>query len=806
MMGFAANLPLRFKNIILFAAVPCFLWSCTVVRDYPQNKPFVYESEIVLHGDLTSDQRKDLRSGLSEQLHDSVTVRSVQKLAGFDRGLKFFYSVIKKPPVYDSLHSERSLGYISALLHSLGYYRDSAHYVDTIIQRRDEQRAYLQFHVFPGKRFLVDSVRVNLNDSNMRREVNGLAPSLDTLQKITLAERGGSLLKRGEPFAKPLIGSEFDRLTDVYRNNGYLRFRRDELVAVWDTVGVALLRPTIDPLEQAELFEALQRRRENPVADIEIRLRSGRDSSYLKRFYVGNVTVYPDFSFDTTRGYSHRHLYKGLNIIEAERLFKHRVIAENIFLKRGELYDQRKQLRTINRFNAVGAWRLASIDPMPRGETDTVDFTIRLTPAEKYFFEYGLEISQNLGGLFVGNNLLSVNLNLLNRNFSRGANQSTTRVGFGQEINAGRLTKTQQVNVGHTIYFPRVLPNWQFRLFNWKILPDYMKENARTSLALSSRYVLRIDYLELLTVNTSWGYSFNWKNKLLTIRFPNVEYAFLKPGPDLDALILSNQSYKYIFNTGLVSSSIFGYTQAWSKRKFKQNDAEVNIAKSFRGNIEAAGLLLGIQRPENKRFDTALKRFVKLDLDYRFSRKVRRTEHAFRLFAGVGYSLRYDKFDTLRFYLPFFRSYFAGGANSMRGWTLRKLGPGSTITSFDRKSSPDRFGDMQLEFNYEFRFHVAEFNGINFNSTLFTDIGNIWSIRKNPIFPGGEFRPDKIGKDIAIAVGTGIRVDFGFINIRADFGYKAKDPSPANIIAQNKWFYKVKWYKPTLQIGVDYPF
>jgi outer membrane protein insertion porin family len=781
------------KNIILFAAFASFFASCTVVRDYPVNKPFVYQTNINVHGIDDADTKKELVSKLEQQLHDSVNPRSVQKLVGFDHGLKFFYSVMKKPPAYDSINADKSIGFMRALLHSLGYYRDSIRYEDTVKLKDDQQRVHLSFDVYPGIVFKIDSISLNINDSLMKAEVGRNAASLDTLQQITLNSQRESLLKKGEPFAKPLISAEFDRLTDVFRNNGYLKFTRNELLAVWDTVGLDLLKPTFDPIEQAELFEALQKRRENPVADIQVRLRPNNDSLFknLTRYYVGTVIVYPDISADTA-AYSppKSTKYKEYTIVSYKNLFRHKVIAENIYLHQGQLYDQRKHLKTLNRFNAIGSWRMAAVDAIPRGNTDTVDFVIRLTPALKYLFNTNIEGSQNLAGAFVGSNLIGVNFTLQNRNFMRGANQSNTSVGLGTELGGTGLNQTLQFSAGQSIYFPRlILPS--------RILKKpSIRENARTSLGFNARYVHRIDFLNLFSVNTSWGYDFNFPKSLLTVRIPNVEYTFLDRKRLLDSLIKRNRSYEYIFNDGLVTSTIVTYSKSGGKK---------NITNLFRAGGEASGLFLSASK--SPFLVDNLKTFLKADLSFQQTKKINKNAIAWRAFIGAGYSFTRNSTDTGRFYLPFYKSYYAGGANSMRAWGLRKLGPGSSVKSFARDVGlPERFGDMQIEANLEYRIFLADVRGVYVNTALFTDIGNIWTIRKNIDFPGGEFRLKNFGKDLAVAVGTGIRVDFGFIKIRVDYAYKAKDPSPADPAAQNKWFYKWNLLKGTPQVGVDYPF
>lgn len=795
----AASISTRIKNIILFAAGSLFFASCSVVRDYPA-KPFVYETEIKIEGNLPGNERNDLTGRLAQQLHDSIAVRRVQKLIGFDNGPKLFYNVLKNPPVYDSSNADKSIVFMRALLHAQGYYRDSIYYRDTVKIVGDQQRTFVTFLVSPGKLFRIDSVSFNLADTALRNALPQYRASLDTLQRITDDAKGETLLKKGEPFAKPLISAEFDRLTNVYRNNGYLKFSREELLAVWDTLGIALLRPSFDPVEQAELFEALQRRRENPVADIAVRLRTSKDSLQLVRYHVGNVTVYPDLTADTIPNTAVRRLYRGYSIISYQDLFKPKVIAENIYLRHGALYDQRLHLRTLNRFNSVGAWRLVSVDPIPRSGTDTVDFVIRLTPAQKYLFDTNIEGSHNLGGLYTGSNLIGLNFTLQNRNFARGANQSNTSVGFATEVNQGSLLQTVQVSAGQTIFFPRLIPKGL-------PVPKIWKENARTSLAFNARYVHRINYLDLLSVNASWGYDFNWKRNLVLIRFPNIEATFLQRGPLLDTAIKENQSYKYIFNAGIVLSDlpVIGLTKTWIKER---------KTTLFRSNLETSGIITGFFR--SPFLDSNLRRYVKLDASIQQTIRLREngtSYFAWRVFGGVGNSIPYQTkngiADSFRLYMPFYKAYYAGGANSMRGWQLRKLGPGSTIKSFARTGTdvaPERFGDIQLEANAEFRFLVANIKGVFVNSALFTDIGNIWTLRKNPDFPNGEFRPGKLWTDLAIAVGTGLRVDFGLIKIRLDYAFKAKDPSPADAAAQNKWFYKFNAAKGTFQVGVDYPF
>jgi outer membrane protein assembly factor BamA len=495
-------------------------------------------------------------------------------------------------------------------------------------------------------------------------------------------------------------------------------------------------------------------------------------------------------------------MYNGYRIISYYDYFKPIVVTENISLSRGQLYDQRNYLKTLSRFNGLGAWRLVTIDQRPRAGTDTVDFVIKLSPARKYSFDVNLEGSKNFNTFIAGDLLgLGINLGLQNRNFAHAANQANTNLRYGIELNSNQnLLQTQQVSLGHNILFPRFIP----RLKN--NTPDFLKDrNIKTILSFNAGIIDRKDFFSLATFNTSWGYELNWKtqspairfqkNKLLAIRFPNIEYSFLVRRDTLKKLIENNASFKYIFNNGLITSTIARYVVSYSK---KNRTSQVQL------NGEISGFLLGYFR--TKFLDSNLYRFRKFDAEYRQTIKIRRKQFAWRVFAGAGFSDTRFPEDSINFFLPFFRQYYGGGANSMRAWGLRKLGPGSTVKSFARTIAPDRFGDIQLEANAEYRFYLAEINGVTLNSALFTDIGNVWFRRYNPDFPGGEFKFNKLWKDIAIGLGTGLRIDFGFLNIRLDYAFKVKDPSPDRIEEQNKWFYQWQFNNGQFQLGVNYPF
>jgi outer membrane protein insertion porin family len=781
----------QYYYFLLVIAATALFSSCTV-KNYPINKPFVYETNINIEGKYSTEQRKVLKTQLQQQLHDSVKVRWQRKF--------LVSKVLDNPPVYDSLNVAKTKEFMSALLNSLGYYRDSIIFTDTIKQNNGQQRAILNFNVIPGKQVTMDSIWYDVRDSNY-------VSRTDTLQKITEASLNDRMIKNGDPFSKPLISAELDRLSDVYRNNGYLRFTRDQLIAVWDTVGRAILAPTFDPVELARRLEAIRLQRENPTADLEIRLKPEPDPLKLTQYYIGNVKVYPDFNPDTSINNQYTpvidsYINSRLHFISYRDLFKTRKLIRFVYLRPGELYRQSEFLKTQNKFNALGAWRLVSIDQIPRPGEDTVDFEIRLTPADRYSFNTNFEVSRNTGNILSEGSLvgLGLSLGITDRNFARVAAQANTNARYGIELGntVDDPIQTRQITLSNTIHFPRELPRNIFR----------NADDRRTFLTFNVGSTYRKEFYEVTSVNSSWGYEARYGNKLWGIRFPNIEYNFLDKRQRLIDLIDSNLSYQYIFSDGLILSSIVNLSIVGGKPEDENKKSVTNVG---RFSFETSGLVSGLFK--NSFLDSNLYRFIKVDAEFTQTRKIRRTAIAWRTFVGIGYELpsshnRNDK------YLPFFRQYYAGGPNSMRAWTVRKLGPGSTIKSFDKEVAPDRFGDIRLEANIEYRYHMVDLLGFPLEGALFTDMGNVWFLRKNDDFPNGEFRFDRLWKDLAIGVGTGFRYDFGFLKLRLDFAWKAKDPSPAMIDAQNKWFYKWRLgfgdkngrRGAQFQLGINYPF
>jgi len=752
-------------------------------------KPFVYKTNIKITGsNLKPAERKDLEARLENQIDDSLKTRVVS-WAGV-------YKEIVRPPVFDTNNVNRSVVFMENLLNAEGFFypaiTDSI-IIDTV--GRTQKRVTVDFKVTTGKRTMLDSVGVDL-----------LMPEL---QQLAVRAPDRSLLKKGDPYSLATISDELDRLLQVFHNNGYFKITRDDLYAERDTVVSALIDPSLDPFEQIRLLDSLRRKREDPTINIVIKQRETKDTTNLKQFFIGNVTVYPDEPsiFDTA---SVVH-YDSTTITVADKYkykffytsdrFKLPFIGRNISLYPNvdSIYRERLYFRTINNFNRLGSWRKVDVTLTERYDSlPYVDVELRLTPEQRRNLKVDFEASRNLADYVTTSQFFGIGLNfsLTDRNAFRESIQSTTNARFGIEFGSNFI-QTLQTNLSHSYYFPRLIkPKW-IRLKN-----EDRFISQRTIFNINAAYTIRRDIYDVSSINTTWGYEWarrrsrnsqiNWQ-----VIIPNIEFTRLIGKDSLNTLIKQIPSMRYAFNDGFIIGIIGGMNLAWAKK---------NRTSNFKIRVEESGALFGLIKVLE---DNELFRFVKTDIEFKNFINYKNSGWAFRGFAGFGHVYGYTR-GSPENKLPFFKAYFSGGPYTMRAWQIRRLGPGSTpLYDTTSNGDNDRFGNMQLEGNVEYRFHLTTIAGIKIKSAVFVDVGNIWgpefkdSAATIPI-PEASFKLSRLYKDIALGGGASIRFDFDFFLIRLDWAYKLKNPRYADI--RDGWFNDLKLFDGQFQLGIGYPF
>lgn len=764
----------------------CLLTSCSeqrrlAVKNFPLDTPFVANNKIELKGNLPKDEKNRLLNALENYWDDSLMARKVQRFG-------FFYS-LKTPPIFDTTNIRSTILFMNGYLNSQGYYY--ATYKDSFFVTEHRAHGFFLLNLFrkkrvaplqhrttvvmsitPGKNIIIDSLSFLLNDSN--------------LQRLALANAEETLLKKGKPYSKELVSNELGRLVTIYRKNGYYQLSRDNLLAEADTTDKALMQLTVDPFELAErLAEASERQKRNPIIDLGIYERGHyyrknyKDSSFtdtaaLKQYYIGNIYYYPETkATEIPDSLINKPDFKKLErrwftIYYREGKFKDRPFRDHSYMRRGSMYNEDLYYKTMTNFSNIGAWGQVDSRTVVRG--DSLDFHIFLAPNIKQNVTYDLEASRNTGDVIGSSNLFGIasSITLRNRNVAKRAIQAITSLRGGVELNldpSADLLQTTQVSANQRFAFPRFIAPWRIR-------GGYKLDAIQTVFNINGAYINRKDFYELRSLVTSWGYEWKKKNKLWSYKPLNIELYSLDTLAGLRNAFRTNPLLRTAFNTGSVVSQVLSYTVTYPGR---HNPSVSNI---LRFSVEEAGGIFGrIQSLQDRIYQ-----YIKFDAEYKKAILFRKTTLALRAYGGAG--INYSGEGKFGKTLPFFKQFFAGGPNSMRAWGLRQLGLGSSLLSDTSGSFRDRYGDLQLEFNAEYRYKVATIGSIQVAGALFTDIGNVWNIKNDPDNPKSVFTLNRFANDIAIGIGTGIRFDFNYFLIRIDGGLKLKDPAR---LSNNGW-------------------
>ena len=743
---------------IVLLSVACSEQKRTTVKYYPPHTPFVFNTSVNVTGNIRKDEKKRLITDLENYWDDSLQVKKLQKFG-------LFYT-IKKPPVYDSANINRSIKFMNSYLNSQGYYYATfrapvVKYDSTTAKRKKEIRAIISLDIDLGKNVTIGNVKDSLLDSG--------------LQKLSDQNNLYSYLKKGSPYTKQGVNNELDRQVHLFNQNGYYAFKRDHIYALVDTTDIRLLQLTLDPFIQAELLtQAAAKKKKNPIWDITIVQRPITDSNVIRQYYVGNTYFYPE----TTDYYDADNLIRKKDFKEyvhnsfvmkyTQGKFKYKVLRDNTYQHKGNLYNVDLFSKSVNALTQVGAWKQVDVKVVPRNK-DTLDFHYFLIPTKKQNTTVDLEGSRNTGDIAVGNLLgISTNITYRNRNVWKRAIQSVTSLHTGVELSMIDTSHTLQtfiISLSHSYIFPKLLIG-----NNWEAFSKY--DNKQSIFSTNLSYTDRFEIFRLRSLISSLGFQVHKGNTMWTVRLPNVELYSLDQLAGLDSLIKYNPFLKLSFNTGNVVGASISRTTTFNSKVARNRSHFIRIG----GEESGAGFFNSLK--DN------VYRFVKAEVEYRQLNKFPKAELAYRFFAGAG--INYSNSNEIGTVLPFYKQFFAGGPNSMRAWGLRQLGLGSSILYDTTNSSfRDRFGDMQLETNLEYRFIIFNFGSFNIGSAVYADMGNIWDIKKDNLDPDGYFRFSHLAKDIAIGVGTGLRFDFSYFLIRLDAAYKVKDPARQY---NNGWF------------------
>ena len=720
----------RVHSCILFLFLLYTLVGCAPTR-------FLKEDELMLRSvSLKSDDNSQSTSSLSGYIRQHPNAKwfnllkvplGIYCISGRDstrRVNRFFRKLGEAPVIYDSVQTEKSRRDIEAAVKNLGYLNAQVE----VKQRRHDKRTDVCYQIHPGECYHISHLERKIDD--------------EAIDSAVTAHWDQTLVQDGMPFDVNLLDGERSRITNQLQNDGYFRFGKSYVRYDADTtlgahqVGVTLRIPRF--------------------------MSSPRDSlQNHRRYYLGRV----DYTIDTGTERPNMPLSASF-------------LANKTALTPGQVYREADAQSTYANLSSLSAVMATNItfDASPHSP-DTLDANITLHMARRHGFTSEIEGTNSAGDLG-----MALRLGYQNRNlFRRSAQLGIELMGAYEAIKGLEGYNDQdymEYSAEVNLNFPEFIFPFLSRQFRRAVKAQsivslmYDSQNRpefhRRVLTASWRYRWsrfnlkrqhRVDLLDLNYVFMPW-ISETFRNE------------YLADNSSRNAILRYNYENLFIMKWGYT----FQYT---SVPPTSQNAVYGKNAYSVRIGIETAGnLLYGLshlfdaQYSQDKRtytlFNIAYAEYAKFDFDLTRSLRVdSRNSVAFHLAFGLAYP--YGNSDVL----PYEKRYFSGGANSVRGWSVRGLGPGSFSGSDGRVDFIRQTGDMKLDMSVEWRSHLFW----KIDGAAFVDAGNVWTLREYKEQPGGQFRFDEFWRQIAVAYGLGLRLNFSYFIVRLDGGMKALNPA-----------------------------
>ena len=704
----------RYRYLIFLLAGLWLLCACSTSRYVPEDAYMLSKVKVV------SDRKyKDINTAQMKSYVRQTTN-------------KRWLSAVKGPLAIYSL-AGRDSSWVNRMLRGIG---EAPVILDTLLaaQTCEDMRLALQ-----NKGYLDAQVELQVEQKRHKAEVTyllhpnspyyiyGLTRDIRDSVIAGLLREYKSALTDGMQFSTDALGLERSQITQFLQNRGYFRFHKE--------------------------FVNYQARKNPSSHQVELQM--------ILHPYRSN-----EEALDTLHScYRIRNiLYESGSTTGSVIHLREKVLRENTFLKEGMPYSASDLQNTYNHFGRLGAVKYTNISFQPVAGTTFLDSKIQLQTNQPSTISFQPEGTNTAGDFGAAASFI-----YQNRNLFRGSETLSMKLRGAYEAIRGlegyKNNDFVEYSIETSLQFPRfVLP---FLSYDAR-----RRVNATSELSMLFDSQTRPEFIRRV-LSAGWHYTWRPQNHHDSYRFDLIDlnYVFMPWISEtfkreyLDNTSNSNVILRYNYEDLFIMKMGFGYTY---------NNGRIAI----KTNLETAGNFLNLctnllgssqnDMGQYKVIDIAYAQYVKADLDFTCNLLGNmRDQMVFHIGLGVAYPYGNSQV------LPFEKRYFSGGANSVRGWSVRSLGPGRYKDKDGRINFITQTGDLKLDFNLEYRTHLFW----KFDGALFADAGNIWTLRDYDMQPGGQFSLAGVVKDLAVSYGLGLRLNFDYFILRFDLGMKAINPA-----------------------------
>jgi len=726
-------------RIYIYLIMAALFASCSTSKFIPEGHYLLDEVSIV------SDTKEVQSSSFSSYIRQNPNAKwfslvkvplHIYCLSGKD-STNSFNRFLRKlgdaPVIYDSSIAEKSQKEMEKAVRNMGYMRARV-YLDTEVKKK---KMKVNYRIQAGRPYTIQHIAYDIDDMIIS----------DFIEK----DSASSLLRAGMPFDVVALDNERQRITKMLQNNGYYKFNKDFIVYQADTVRNSY---------QVNLIMKL----------LPFQLRKEDIPTRHQQYTVRNVNFWADGTLTDTLK------YKGLQFFYQDKLYvRPNTLANFNYIQPQQLYKEQDVQNTYTSMGRLRALKYTNIrfDEVIQNDSAMLDANILLTKGKNQSLSFEIEGTNSAGDLGA-----AASLTFQHRNVFRGSETFTIKVRGAYEAITGlqegyESDDYEEYGVEASLNFPE---------FKFPFLSSDFKRKIRATseVGIDFNSQNRPEFTRTLA-SASWGY--RWvDNKasqhrvdLLDVNYIYVPWKsenfknYLENLTDRNSILIKSYEDQLIVR--------MGYTYIYNSANDKTRTSTHRNSYSIRMNLEEAGNLLYLaskvlhSKPKaDKGYEIAnipFAQYVKGDFDFAQNWNIdKRNSFVFHIGMGVAYSYGNSQI------LPFEKRYFSGGPNSVRGWSVRSLGPGSYTGAKGNMNYINHSGDIKLDVNLEYRTHLFW----KFNGAAFIDVGNIWNIRDYEGQEEGTFRFNRFYKQLAVAYGLGLRFDLDYLILRFDGGMKAINP------------------------------
>ena len=693
------------------------LVSCAQTKYVPDGRYLLDRVTVTVEGHHKDLNASRLKSYVRQQDNTkwfSITKLplNVYSLSGSDttRWINRMLRNIGEPPVlYDSTLARLTAIDLRQMLHNSGYMEGR---VD-LLTRTDGKRIKEEFHLIPGKPYFISHLEYIIADTVIKRELGLHNP----------ANWG---LRPGQQFSVSDLDKERKRITAELNNRGYYRFHKEFIKYEADTLGT------------------------NHSVNLRLLLQAYKTEE-------GNDTLHPRYK---VRNIS----YESGDVSDTNIHLRPKVLNESTYIQQDGYYSGSDLQNTYNHFGRLGAVKYTSILFDEQPDTALLDCHIYLQtnkPSTLSFQPEGTNTAGDLGA--------AATITYQNRNLFHGAENLAVELRGAYEAIKGLEGYSNQDFIEYSL---------ETRLKFPRFIMPFISADTRRRINATSELSLMYDMQDRPEFHRRL-WSAAWRYRWAT---PTKRYQYQLDLIDINYLLMPwiSNTFKQLYLDDVASRNAilrYNYEDLFITKigfQFAYNNGRT----ALKTNIETSGNLFNLtselfnaatnSQGQYQIFNIAYAQYIKGDIDITRNIQLNYNDQLV-LHIGLGIAYPYGN-STL---LPFEKRYFSGGANSLRGWAVRGIGPGRYKGNDGRIDFINQTGDMKLDLNVEYRTHLFW----KLHGAIFADAGNIWTLRNYADQPGGQFTLKDLPSQIAANYGLGLRFNFDYFIVRFDMGMKAVNPA-----------------------------